>query len=103
MLMMWGGLILPCSHLTTRLEGVTITDKTLFKHLNTTLFFKMGEKEKKILLQWKMQEERFVSGNAEQSYSGFKIKKNTNRALQSILIVVKHESGSRQIAVTHQL
>lgn len=46
-----------------------------------------------------MQEERFVSGNAEQSYSGFKIKKNTNRALQSILIVVKHESGSRQIAV----
>lgn len=30
---------------------------------------------KKILLQWKMQEERFVSGNAEQSYSGFKIKK----------------------------
>lgn len=60
----------------------------------------MGEKKKKILLQWKMQEERFVSGNAEQSYSGFKIKK-TNRALQSILIVVKHESGSRQIAVTH--
>lgn len=35
----------------------------------------MGEKKKKILLQWKMQEERFVSGNAEQSYSGFKIKK----------------------------
>lgn len=63
----------------------------------------MGEKKKKILLQWKMQEERFVLGNAEQSYSGFKIKKNTNRALQSILIVVKHESGSRQIAVTHQL
>lgn len=61
----------------------------------------MGEKKKKILLQWKMQEERFVSGNAEQSYSGFKIKKHTNRALQSILIVVKHESGSRQIAVTH--
>lgn len=61
----------------------------------------MGGKKEKILLQWKMQEERFVSGNAEQSYSGFKIKKNTNRALQSILIVVKHESGSRQIAVTH--
>lgn len=37
----------------------------------------MGEKKKKILLQWKMQEERFVSGNAEQSYSGFKIKKKT--------------------------
>lgn len=36
----------------------------------------MGEKNKKILLQWKMQEERFVSGNAEQSYSGFKIKKH---------------------------
>lgn len=31
----------------------------------------------KKILQWRMQEERFVSGNAEQSYSGFKIKKNT--------------------------
>lgn len=79
MLMMWGGLILPCSHLTTRLEGVTITDKTLFKHSQSkhkhNIVFKNGEKKKKILLQWKMQEERFVSGNAEQSYSGFKIKK----------------------------
>lgn len=51
MLMMWGGLILPCSHLTTRLEGVTITDKTLFKHSQSkhkhNIVFKNGEKMKK--------------------------------------------------------
>lgn len=50
--MMWGGLILPCSHLTTRLEGVTITDKTLFKHSQSKhkhniVFLKWGKKRKK--------------------------------------------------------